>query len=158
MPVQKHPRCGAILHPIDLAINKVLALAGRDEARDYLDVLHTHKDILPLGAQCWAACGKDPGFNPISLLELLKRRGKYRPDDFLRLHLREKVDVQILKKDWLQALDSAELFINSAMTKEVGCLFYSAKGKRFVEPNFSKNSADIIPHFGRPGGILPAIL
>jgi hypothetical protein len=27
------------LHPIDLAVNKLLALAGRDEARDFLDIL-----------------------------------------------------------------------------------------------------------------------
>lgn len=62
MPAQKHPHSGYQLHPIDLAINKVLALAGRDEARDFLDVLHAHATILPLGALCWAAVGKDPGF------------------------------------------------------------------------------------------------
>jgi hypothetical protein len=25
--------------------------------------------ILPLAAICWAACGKDPGFTPLSLLQ-----------------------------------------------------------------------------------------
>ncbi len=64
---------GFTMHPIDLSINKVLALAGRDEARDYLDVLTAHEKILPLAGLVWAACGKDPGFSPDSLLELLRR-------------------------------------------------------------------------------------
>ena len=87
MPAISHPDSGYQLHSIDLCINKVLALAGRDEPRDFLDVLYAHDNFLPLGALCWAATGKDPGFTPHSLLELLKRRGKYREEDFNRLHL-----------------------------------------------------------------------
>jgi hypothetical protein len=75
MPAQKSPEIGFVLHPVDLAINKVLALAGRDEARDFLDVIHTHETLLPLGALCWADCGKDPGLNPSSPLELSRPIG-----------------------------------------------------------------------------------
>ena len=75
MPTVRDERVGFILHPVDLAINKTLALAGRDEARDVLDVLHFHQQVLLLGALCWAACSKDPGFTPLSLLELLRRTG-----------------------------------------------------------------------------------
>jgi len=57
---------------------RVLALAGRDEPRDVLDTLHLHRLVLAPGALCWAACGKDPGFTPLSLLELLRRRGRVR--------------------------------------------------------------------------------
>lgn len=60
LPTVRHERFGFVLHPIDLAVNKVLALAGRDEPRDLLDALYQHREILPLGATCWAACGKDP--------------------------------------------------------------------------------------------------
>jgi len=35
MPTVRDERVGFILHPVDLAVNKVLALAGRDEARDF---------------------------------------------------------------------------------------------------------------------------
>lgn len=73
LPTVKDDRVGFLLHPVDLTVNKVLALAGRDEPRDVLDVLHLHGLVLPLGALCWAACGKDPGFTPLSLLELLRR-------------------------------------------------------------------------------------
>ncbi|HET9300046.1 MAG TPA: hypothetical protein VFO11_08875, partial [Candidatus Polarisedimenticolaceae bacterium] len=76
LPAVRDPRVGFVLHPVDLAVNKVLALAGRDEPRDVLDSLHVHREVLPLGALCWAACGKDPGFTPLSLLELLRRRGR----------------------------------------------------------------------------------
>jgi len=157
MPVQLSKEAGYILHPIDLAINKILALAGRDEPRDYLDVLYTHENILPLGAQCWAACGKDPGFSPLSLLELLKRRGKYRPEDFNYMHLQIKIDVQELKQKWLKALADAEHFVRAAPPAEVGCLYYSKSEKTFVAPSFLKAKVDIIPHYGRPGGVLPAV-
>src|SRR5262249_44141174 len=58
MPAVRNEICGYQLHPIDLAINKVLALAGRDESRDFLDVLYVDREVLPLGALCWAASGK----------------------------------------------------------------------------------------------------
>ncbi|MHC4831997.1 MAG: hypothetical protein ACYTFT_16860, partial [Planctomycetota bacterium] len=34
LPTVRDERVGFVLHPIDLAVNKTLALAGRDEARD----------------------------------------------------------------------------------------------------------------------------
>ena len=39
LPVLEDEKAGYILHPIDLALNKLLALAGRDEARDFLDII-----------------------------------------------------------------------------------------------------------------------
>lgn len=157
MPVQKEKGIGFVLHPIDLAINKVLALVGRDEARDFLDVMHAHETLLPLGALCWSACGKDPGLNPSSLLELLKRRGKYRPEDFIRLNLNMKIDLQDLKKKWLQALQEAEVFMNLAPPEQIGRLYYSKSKKKFVEPKFNPLDKDIAIHSGQPGGVLPLI-
>lgn len=157
MPVQYIKNIGYMLDPIDLAINKLLALVGRDEARDFLDVHYTHQNILPLGAQIWAACGKDPGFNPRSLLELLKRRGKYHAQDFTRLHLQAPVDLQKLKMDWLHMLDDAEQFIQLSPPDDIGCLYYSPEKQKFIQPvDFSKSSS-IARHFAKPGGILPII-
>jgi hypothetical protein len=161
MPVQSHPELGFVLHPIDLMINKFLALVGRDEARDFLDVLEMHQHQLSLGAQCWAACGKDPGFSPQSLIELLKRKGKYREEDFKRLHLVKhfKIDLHEIKKRWLEALHEAEQFTLKAPQDQVGCLYYSKLTKTFVTPNLKKlTKDDVVPHFGRAGGVLPAIL
>ena len=76
-PVQEDERFGYRLHDADAAVNKVLALAGRDEIRDFVDVLHLHKTYLSLGAMAWAACGKDPGFTPDLLLDHAGRHAAY---------------------------------------------------------------------------------
>lgn len=157
MPVIKSEAFGFQLHPIDLATNKVLALAGREEPRDLVDTIYLHQNVLALGALVWAATGKDPGFSPSSLLELLRRRGKVRPEDLARLHLSEPVDVKVLKQDWLSALDSAEGFIAKRSPDEAGCLYFSVSAKTFVDPD-SSITGKSIPHYGRPGGVLPALV
>ena len=154
MPTVRHDRFGFVLHPVDLAVNKVLALAGRDEPRDLLDTLDQHRRILCLGALCWAACGKDPGFTPLSILDLLRRRGQIQANDLARLNLAAHVDLQQLKGDWLEALDSVEPFAASRPAEELGCLYYSRSRQAFVDP---RQERDAVPHFGRPGGILPRI-
>ena len=153
MPTVHDPRVGYRLHPADLAVNKVLTVAGRDEARDVLDLLHFHRNLLGLGCLCWAACGKDPGFSPLSLLELLGRRGRVHQDDLMRLDLAEPVDLQALKTEWLDALGSVRPFVDSRPPDEVGCLYYSAHLKAFADP---RDADDAVPHFGRPGGVLPS--
>jgi hypothetical protein len=55
---------GYVLQPVDLAVNELLALIGREEPRDFLDTIYAHQSVLSLGALCWAAAGKDPGFRP----------------------------------------------------------------------------------------------
>ncbi len=157
MPVQRSEIFGYQLHPVDLATNKVLALAGRDEPRDFLDTLFLHETLLPLGALVWAATGKDPGYSPLSLLEMLRRRGLIHPEDLRRLDLVEALDLQSLKADWRDALQTAEAFVKSRPADEAGCLYWSMSAQRFVAPDRSE-SADIVPHFGRPGGVLPRLL
>ncbi|MBI4348388.1 MAG: hypothetical protein HY553_16215 [Elusimicrobia bacterium] len=155
LPPVKSAEAGYVLHPVDLAVNKVLALAGRDEARDFLDVLTVHAELLSLGALVWAAVGKDPGFTPVSLLEQLRRRGRYQAVDFERLHLAASVDLPALKRLWLEALGSAESFVRSRPAKEIGCLYYAPALDRFVTPG--AGGPEFVVHFGRPGGVLPAV-
>lgn len=76
-PLVANDELGVALHPFDLATNKVLAMAGRLEARDWIDVIHCHEHLQPLGYLVWAACGKDPGFSPVSLLQEMRRSSKY---------------------------------------------------------------------------------
>ncbi len=154
LPTVRDERVGYLLHPVDLAVNKVLALAGRDEARDLLDALHLHRHVLCLGPLCWAACGKDPGFTPLSLLEMLRRRGRVCAEDVARLALTEPVDLVALRQAWFAALDSVEPFAASRPAEEIGCLYYSASKEAFVDP---REAADAVPHFGRPGGVLPRL-
>jgi len=157
MPLVRDELGGLLLHPIDLAINKVLALAGREEPRDFVDILFVHQRVLPLGALCWAAAGKDPGFTPLSLLELLKRRGRYRPEDFSRLHLSEPFDLVRGKNTWLGALTEAEAFVRERPPEESGCLYHSMRKHQFVVPRNDASLSDqgIVLHFGTPGGVVP---
>jgi len=157
MPVQRSPEFGFMLHPVDLATNKVLALAGRDEIRDLVDTVYLHQNILGLGPLVWAAVGKDPGFTPLSLLEQLQRRGKIQPAELKRLQWSESIDVVRFKEDWLAALQSAERFIHSRPPQEMGCLYFNTETKGFVDPNATGESASV-PHFGTPGGVLPKIV
>lgn len=157
MPVIRSDDFGYQLHPIDLATNKVLALAGRDEARDLLDALHLHEHLLELGPLVWAAAGKDPGFSPLSLLELLRRRGRIRPEDLARLHLTGPIDLQTLKTAWLAALESADVFARSRPPDEAGCLYYAPALRRFVNP-YRADAGGAVSHYGRPGGVLPRIV
>jgi hypothetical protein len=156
LPLVRDPLGGLLLHPVDLAINKVLVLAGRDEPRDFVDILFVHERVLPLGALCWAAVGKDPGFTPLSLLELLKRRGRYRPEEFERLHLTEPFDLVASKPKWLAALSAADAFVRSRPPDEIGCLYWESEGAEFVMPGQNELST-IVPHYGVPGGVVPRV-
>ncbi len=157
MPVVRDELGGFILHDVDLATNKVLALAGRDEPRDYVDTLFVMETILTLGPLIWAAVAKDPGYSPLSLLEQIKRRGRFRPEDMSRLDLVHPVDLVETKRIWLSAVSSAEAMILALPPEDVGCLYYSRNQDRFVEPtsDTTPENQGLVRHFGRLGGILP---
>jgi hypothetical protein len=159
MPLVRDPLGGWLLHPVDLAVNKVLALAGRDEARDFVDILFVHREVLPLAALCWAAVGKDPGLTPLALLELLKRRGRYHPADFERLQLAVPFDLVAAKRTWLEALDAAESFARVRPPDELGCLYHHPASGGFVLPSADRPLAEqgVVCHFGAPGGVIPQV-
>lgn len=157
MPAVRDPGGWFRLHDVDLAINKLLALAGRDEPRDYVDILDAHDRILPLGAMVWAATGKDPGLSPHGILELLKRRGRPRQEDLDRLRLATPLDASRCKERWLRALEEAEAFVSRRPAAELGCLHFHAASGEFRAPSaaMSLEEQGLLPHFGAPGGVLP---
>ena len=159
MPAVRDESGGFRLHDVDLAINKLLALAGRDEARDYVDILDAHKRILPLGALIWAAAGKDPGLSPHAILELLKRRGRPRQSELDRLHLAHPINAAEAKDRWLRALAEAETFVSSRPADELGCLYFRRDSGSFTAPEAGGSLEDhgLELHFGRPGGVLPLV-
>ncbi len=156
-PVQKDERCGYRLHDADAAVNKVLALAGRDEIRDFVDVLHLHKTYLSLGAMAWAACGKDPGFTPEFLLDHAGRHTAYTQADLDRLSLRLPLDLKILKQSWFEALKAARLLISALPPAEIGCL-YLARDQSPVTPDTAAVSfRTLTRHYGRIRGAWPMV-
>lgn len=74
-PLVEHAELGLALHTVDLATNKTLALVGRLEARDWVDLVTCVR--RPLGYLAWAACGKDPGYGPLAILEQAARTARY---------------------------------------------------------------------------------
>jgi len=69
--------------------------------------------------------------------------------------LAQPIDLPALKTAWLEALDSIEPFVASRPSEEVGCLYHSASKSAFVDP---REATDAVPHFGRPGGVLPRVV
>jgi hypothetical protein len=80
-PLIRREPFGLTLHPFDLATNKVLALVGRVEVRDFVDVLESSDLIQSLGYLAWVACGKDPGFSPSAILEHAARSVRYSAEE-----------------------------------------------------------------------------
>jgi hypothetical protein len=62
LPLVHIPGGGVMLHPIDLAINKLVALANRREPRDVVDAIFADAHILPFPALVWAVVEKNPGY------------------------------------------------------------------------------------------------
>lgn len=75
------PRGGQMLHPHELAADKLLALWDRAEPRDFIDLQgicqrHSFDDVIR-----WAE-DKDGGFAPGLLREALERFDHYQPTEF----------------------------------------------------------------------------
>jgi hypothetical protein len=83
---------GYLLHPLDLATNKVAAAYGRREPRDVVDLLTIHDRILPLGAVVWASAGKALGFTPEGIINEIRRMARYTGEDFRRVDSDPAID------------------------------------------------------------------
>lgn len=131
-PLIEDDELGLALSPFDLATNKVLAMAGRLEARDWIDLLTSIERVQPLGYLAWAACGKDPGFNPLSLLQEIRRGGRYSQAELDRLDLGgERLDAARLGRRWHEALAAAPPICEALPADEVGTCVVGPGGDLF---------------------------
>jgi hypothetical protein len=105
-PIESDVHLGWRLHMFDAATNKALTLAARTETRDYVDILQLAQRF-PLAAICWAACGKDPGFTPLSLLGMMRRFARVDPVELDKIRARA-LDPVALKAEWVVMSDEAE--------------------------------------------------
>jgi hypothetical protein len=120
---------GLTLHPFDLATNKVLAMAGRVEPRDWVDVILCDEHVQGFGYLVWAACGKDPGFNPDSLLAAAAC-AHYSQDEIDTLDFMGPLpDAKVLGKRWHEMLDSARQIVKRLPFEEVGTCIVSKDGE-----------------------------
>lgn len=156
-PVQPDPEFGFCLHPADLATNKALAMAGRAEIRDFIDIVHLHESYLSLGAICWAACGKDIGFSPRSLLDHAKRHMKFHDDDLARESLARPIRLPELKEAWVAAVAQAEELFAKLPLTEVGCLYLTPALAPITPDPASADFVSLIRHFGSIRGAWPVL-
>ena len=114
---------GYILHPADLAMNKVMAAAGRREVRDLVDLVTIHEKVLPLGAVIWAAVDKAPGFTPEGLIAEIRRNSRYAAVDWTTLKTTVPLDPAAVSRQLRSILDEAEAFVTHMPSKLAGLLF-----------------------------------
>ena len=120
-PLQEHDDLGLTMHPFDLATNKVLALVGRLEVRDWVDVIACDERIQPLGYLAWAASGKDPGFGPGAILEIAARTTRYSAEEVGQLDFADQpADAASLGRAWQRILDAARKTIEILPPEQVG--------------------------------------
>jgi hypothetical protein len=122
-PTMRDEMFGYVLHPIDLAMNKVMAAAGRRELRDIVDLVTIHQTILPLGALIWAAVEKSPGFTPEGLIAEIRRNANYPAAEWRALQSSEPLDPKDVLARLRAALVDAEAFVGRMPTDQLGLLF-----------------------------------
>jgi len=154
-PAQPDPDFGYCLHPADLATNKVLALAGRTEIRDFIDILFIYKNYLSLGAVIWAACGKDQGFTPSLLLDQANCHSRFQENDLRSEQLSQPVDLKDLKRQWIAARTEAEKLFERLPETELGCLYLRDSDRPVSPIPESVEFPTLQRHFGSIQGAAP---
>ena len=154
-PIERDPLLGWRLHFFDAAANKALTLAARTETRDYVDILEFHRRF-PLAAICWAACGKDPGFTPLSLLKMMRRFARIDPAELDKVRARA-LDPTVLKTTWIRISDEAEAKMTALADERpgipIGVAFVDALGR----PGWIGDDPSLRPHAPSVRGCWPVV-
>jgi hypothetical protein len=162
-PLVRHEELGLVLHPFDLATSKVLALAGRVEPRDFVDTLTCDHEVQPLGFLAWAACGKDPGWSPASILEQAARSARYTEAELEGLDYDgEAPKAAELSQRWQKTLAAAREVTALLPSQQAGRAVMVRDGGLFrEEPQALRRALEqdrLVYHEGSIGGAFPRIL
>ncbi len=152
-PIVPDDLFGYVLHPVDLAMNKVMAAAGRRAVRDLVDLVTIHENILPLGAVVWAAVEKSPGFTPEGLIAEIRRNSNYPLSEWRALDTTIQLDAKVVMERIRAILEEAETFIVQMPSDKAGLLFL-LEGKP-VQPDPSRLD-DYATHAGQRHGHWPS--
>jgi hypothetical protein len=151
-PTMRDETFGYVLHPIDLATNKIAAAYGRQEPRDLVDLLAVQDRILPLGAVVWASVGKALGFTPEGIINEIRRTARYTDADFRRIDSDPPIDPAATMRRLREVLTEAEAFVGRMPTEKVGLLFL--KDGHAVQPDPDRLD-EYQTHAGRRRGHWP---
>ncbi len=154
-PIVPDAQLGWRLHLFDLALNKALALSARTETRDYVDIVELGRRY-PLEAIMWAACGKDPGFNPFSLFNMVLRFARVDPAKLEEIQAR-KLDPVAFKEEWIamtdRARDEMTLLANEQTDLPIGVAFVDDRG----EPGWLRRNPALRIHRPSLRGCFPSV-
>lgn len=129
-PLIRDDHWGSRLHPIDLAINKIIAASTRSKARDFVDLVTISQRMSPLGPLIMAAAGKPPHFSPRKIIDEIRRRG-------LSIANENYETVKGLPPEWTaafirtalaDALDAAEDYVLRAPFETIGLIAIDEAG------------------------------
>lgn len=162
-PLVRHSEFGLVLHPFDLATNKVLALIGRLEVRDWVDAILCAERLQPLGYLAWAASGKDPGFSPEAILEHAARSSHYAADEVAELAFAgPPPDAADLSRRWHVLLDAGHELVDVLPAEEIGRCVLTRHGELFQGDAETAKQAlaqgEIHFHAGRIKGAFPRVI
>jgi Nucleotidyl transferase AbiEii toxin, Type IV TA system len=162
-PLVEHPDFGLTLHPFDLATNKVLALVGRIEVRDWVDTIACSERLQHLGYLAWAACGKDPGYGPALLLAEGKRTARYSAAEVAELAFDGPVpDAGQLSMRWAEMLREASSIIDALPFQEIGKCVLSSRGGLFQgsgeDATRALTAREVVFHSGAIRGAMPSFV
>lgn len=152
-PIIRDSVLGWRLHLFDMAVNKALALSGRTETRDYVDILELGRRFS-LEAIVWAACGKDEGFSPLFLLKMMRRFAKTERGELEKIKARHLDPVE-MKMEWIEMCDRAEAEIirlaDTLPDTPIGVVFVDSRG----EPGWLCRDPALRVHHPSRGGSWP---
>jgi hypothetical protein len=114
---------GYVLHPLDLAMNKVMAAAGRRTVRDLVDLVTIHETTLPIVAVVWATVEKSPGFTPEGLIGEIRRNSHYPAAESKALETTVALNPKAVTQQLRAILEDAEAFVSQMPSERAGLLF-----------------------------------
>ena len=150
-PAQQDDQFGWRLHLADLATNKILALAGRWEARDFVDALYLDDTFASLGLLAWAAASKDPGLTPMLILEQANRFNRLRPEELQKVLGAVPLDLVKMKTRWRECVEAGRELVMKLPVEELGALYLNANG----QPANPLTTTGARPHYASLGGVWP---
>jgi hypothetical protein len=108
-----------------------------------------------------AACGKDRGYNPLSLLESMRRSARIDPGQLPTLRAAH-LDPQALKRRWQSAAESASRSViemaNQQPELEIGVVFVDGGGTvQWPDPARTPAQQGLTIHRPSVGGCVPII-
>lgn len=162
-PLIEDELLGLTMHPLDLATNKILALVGRLEPRDWIDAVSCHSQLQRLGYLVWAACGKDEGYGPGMMLEGASRQ-RYNQTELNLLEFDgERPSAAELGRAFKEAIVEAREILEQIPDEHMGCCLLNPDGSPYCGSP-ERLAEDLAVggvirfHKGSIGGVWPAIV